>query len=723
MTAGMVSVPAIVPLKAPGTSAGSRKWMIDSNTLIELHSSTKDCVLFYTLNGTKPDPFKKIGDKSTYHFIKAFSLQPGKRTVKAIAVLKDGSRESSVNTKVFQVDLAEEKSDDENVGKLDTTWKMQAEDNNINNEEKKLFKKVIRNSDENKTPKLQQNIVKKILTDSPVKNTARSFDLGSSDDDHSLRCFNCDALRPLDPYFRFCNQCGSNLPPAPGRLRTSQMSLNNDVYPCQNCGSIIPFGSSHCSVCDMRNSGNKRTKNTDRVNCYNCGTMNPRDASECLVCDENIKGSISNSKKEVAQKPSADFIVCTSCTRINSGDARYCDWCGTKPQLFSGTVSCQRCSASNELYAEYCCSCGKVLQTPIRKSFEETIDRGNVAVKDFQGNAMELLSTLIDDNSPSWKKIPTLPVAKRRNKNVSTQSGDGLLSKIEKLSIKGVLKDSPGQGYWRQQVDHVHHHLKIYTQNNIEFRESFSHLALSGLITATAEESINNAEMCLTVKFALKDDISKKPKKYGSKNIQSGQTLINAISSTKSSKLVRPSSGKSRPNSARSRPGSARKNKKISQKQLEKEKVDAKLSKLSEENLKLLNIVKSSKIIDFEKIQDLLDSDEIDVNTRDESNVPLLKLCVINKHFDLLPLLITAGADIDKSSGLKETTALHEAVSLGINGKNAIDILLDHGASVDVKDKKGNSPYDDAISSGIDFLIGRFTKQTSKDLLKDVIKI
>lgn len=49
------------------------------------HAETDGALIYYTVNGTKPDPFQKIGDKFTYRYYKPFVLGPGKRTVKAMA--------------------------------------------------------------------------------------------------------------------------------------------------------------------------------------------------------------------------------------------------------------------------------------------------------------------------------------------------------------------------------------------------------------------------------------------------------------------------------------------------------------------------------------------------------------------------------------------------------------------------------------------------------------
>ena len=49
------------------------------------HVETAGALIYYTVNGTKPNPFQKIGEKFTYRYYKPFVLGPGKRTVKAMA--------------------------------------------------------------------------------------------------------------------------------------------------------------------------------------------------------------------------------------------------------------------------------------------------------------------------------------------------------------------------------------------------------------------------------------------------------------------------------------------------------------------------------------------------------------------------------------------------------------------------------------------------------------
>ena len=119
MTAGAVAVPTIMPLRAP--VPGQHKSAIDTNTKIELRSGTSNILsvmwnilqfhsprhiqtrssdsflsfpetsgatIYYTISGSKPEPFQTIGPaaKSTYKYREPFRLPAGRRTVKAIAI-------------------------------------------------------------------------------------------------------------------------------------------------------------------------------------------------------------------------------------------------------------------------------------------------------------------------------------------------------------------------------------------------------------------------------------------------------------------------------------------------------------------------------------------------------------------------------------------------------------------------------------------------------------
>jgi hypothetical protein len=88
MTAGSISAPYIIPLRVEQSS----KFLIDTNTLIEIRSDTHDVDIYYTLDGSKPDAFITLTTRrSTIQYKKPFYIpreltSSGKITIKALAV-------------------------------------------------------------------------------------------------------------------------------------------------------------------------------------------------------------------------------------------------------------------------------------------------------------------------------------------------------------------------------------------------------------------------------------------------------------------------------------------------------------------------------------------------------------------------------------------------------------------------------------------------------------
>lgn len=71
--------------------------------------------LYYTLNNKRPDPFQAYGEKFTRKFDYPFTLSPGKKTIKVMAMAADKSKESSVVTRTFIVHEGEKKDKDADV--------------------------------------------------------------------------------------------------------------------------------------------------------------------------------------------------------------------------------------------------------------------------------------------------------------------------------------------------------------------------------------------------------------------------------------------------------------------------------------------------------------------------------------------------------------------------------------------------------------------------------
>lgn len=65
--------------------------------------ATKGAAVFYTLNGTRPDPFQRLGRSDTFAYTSPFTLPPGRVTIKALAASQDRLHLSGVVTKEFSV--------------------------------------------------------------------------------------------------------------------------------------------------------------------------------------------------------------------------------------------------------------------------------------------------------------------------------------------------------------------------------------------------------------------------------------------------------------------------------------------------------------------------------------------------------------------------------------------------------------------------------------------
>ncbi|KAH3705211.1 annexin A6-like isoform X1 [Dreissena polymorpha] len=102
-SAGAVCPPIISPLRRH--IYGQSTTHIDTSTLIEIVCETPSTKIYFTADGTKPNPFQRTigGREVTHRYKDPFTLKEGKRTLKAIAVSKDG-RESDVNTRTYTVD-------------------------------------------------------------------------------------------------------------------------------------------------------------------------------------------------------------------------------------------------------------------------------------------------------------------------------------------------------------------------------------------------------------------------------------------------------------------------------------------------------------------------------------------------------------------------------------------------------------------------------------------
>ena len=105
----------------------------------------------------------------------------------------------------------------------------------------------------------------------------------------------------------------------------------------------------------------------------------------------------------------SDSCFCSKCSRVNSSDARFCDWCGSKPQPYQSPLICSQCQASNSAFARFCNTCGCGIEPPPRVSRQSP---GNVI-----GTVVEKRSireTVGRSENATWLpvSIPSTPAEK-----------------------------------------------------------------------------------------------------------------------------------------------------------------------------------------------------------------------------------------------------------------------------------------------------------------------
>uniref|UniRef100_A0ABI7VX13 Double zinc ribbon and ankyrin repeat domains 1 n=1 Tax=Felis catus TaxID=9685 RepID=A0ABI7VX13_FELCA len=342
MTAGSVCVPQIIPLRVP--PPGKANHEIDNNTLLEMKSDTPDVNIYYTLDGSKPEFLKRIGyrENNTFKYTKPITLPDGKIQVKAIAVSKD-CRQSGIVTKVFQVGYEPPNtvSSEDNVENIlkdsskqelkngfvgsklrkkcknaenkqgwnvnlrkspSMTWR--DEDLEVGERTDSKTWKDLRFSEspleippyheesgsrpptrQSQFPSFAHITGQKSLTSTEIMRIQRQTDF--------LKCAHCLAPRPSDPFARFCQECGSPVPPIFGcRLpppEGAQMGL------CAECGNMVPMNTPICVVCEasltlqLQPQASLRLK--EKIICRTCGTGNPAHLKYCVTCEGALLSS------------------------------------------------------------------------------------------------------------------------------------------------------------------------------------------------------------------------------------------------------------------------------------------------------------------------------------------------------------------------------------------------------------------------------------------------
>ncbi|CAF1496059.1 unnamed protein product [Rotaria sp. Silwood1] len=329
MTAGSISAPSIIPLRVGYT----QKFSIDTNTLIEIRSDTNDVDIYYTLDGSKPDAFITLATRrSTIQYKKKPFYIPrdiantGKVTIKAIAVSRDGIRESVIVTKIFDVKIIP--SDHSLSDEYENRYLYE-----LQQERKELMRKM-----QNENEKMQQKLsesMRRSTIDSLVQENPTNYTYSNSQiQTNVLRCAHCFAPKSNDLYTRFCTECG---------LSWQKLTHN----PPDNYSTRIL-----CPHCKSRNSIHLRT-------CYICENV-------LIPTSTSPEKRTSISVPTISKQTNTMMMTCSKCFRLNNPTARFCDWCSAYPDHASTSIQCTKCHTNNDSFAKFCSTCGCVLEPSLR---------------------------------------------------------------------------------------------------------------------------------------------------------------------------------------------------------------------------------------------------------------------------------------------------------------------------------------------------------------------
>nr|KAF6422233.1 double zinc ribbon and ankyrin repeat domains 1 [Rousettus aegyptiacus] len=720
MTAGSVCVPQIIPLRVP--QPGKANHEIDNNTLLEMKSDTPDVNIYYTLDGSKPEFLKRIGysENITFKYTKPITLPDGKIQVKAIAVSKD-CRQSGIVTKVFQVDCEPPdtvSSEDSVENVLKDSSKQELKNGFVGSKLRKKSKNAKNKLDWNinlrkfRDLKVGERSKPKTLKDlrfseSPLEIPAYREESGSRPPTHQsqspsfahiagqknltsteimriqretdfLKCAHCLATRPSDPFACFCQECGSPVPPIYGyRLPPPEGA---QIGLCVECGSLVPMNTPICVVCEaplalqLQPQASLRLKK--KVICHTCGTGNPAHLKCCVTCE----GALPSSQE--AGIP-ACYSVCPKCGASNHPSARFCGSCGLYMKSSAKLCVDNRLALATEepgLFAEPQ-SAWQSLNVPVPKpDVGTTKDVGTQTTGLFYPSG-KLLA----------KKELEITSLKQRQEKMSDHKP--LLTAI-----------SPGRGYWRKQLDHISAHLRSYTQNNPEFRALIAEPRMGKLLSATVHEDgyevsirlnyvqVSNKNLYLNKAVNFSDHFLSSVTEDGTRLFGSRSSLVSDCSQ-----------------------GTSDATEKVKRmKNFETKTFQEKKEQLTLENRLLLKEVGPTGDGRVSVIEQLLD-DGADPNCSDNEDRPVVTVAVINKHHEVIPVLVHRGADIDQQWGPLQNTALHEAALLGLAGRECVSALLRCNASIQKKNTRGQTAHDLALTVGDDLITSLFAAQLGLD--------
>ncbi|CAH8477085.1 unnamed protein product [Schistosoma bovis] len=313
---------------------------------------------------------------------------------------------------------------------------------------------------------------------------------------------------------------------------------------CTTCKTMNPTDVKSCIICEAKLA-------TGATNVILSGFQSTIDSHPPLPYPEMCKN--------------VRFSTCPYCHRENNLDARYCDWCGLEVpkhfqqslnggemkssdningnrQLFNsnssdsirdmssvglhntpkdnqnkitlrdGFIHCIKCDLPNPKEANYCSYCGLNLMPPPRcTGWFPMINGSSHHEFDIGGNQSEKSVSQHNYLQPVVANVSTQTYGIFYPSSTNLRRQDQLAQ--NRLSTDVQLRDriptltaiSPGRGFWRKQLDHIFAHLKLYTNNNSEFRASIGQPRFGKLLSADLCALASN-QAKITLIYSLPND-------------------------------------------------------------------------------------------------------------------------------------------------------------------------------------------------------------------------
>ncbi|XP_028828005.1 double zinc ribbon and ankyrin repeat-containing protein 1-like isoform X2 [Denticeps clupeoides] len=705
MTAGSVSAPHIIPVRAPVAARAQAR--IDTATPVEITSGTRvagaveaaldgshaaslppdspGAKIHFTLDGSRPEATRRPG---TLLFTAAIHLPAGRVTVKALAASSDG-RESAVVTKVFQVEEAGGGDEDAMIPEtLKRSPPLHGADRICSGSGSRGPPRGPGFLRSRRGPRsaLDAELVGgafRSLTSTQMSRIQRETDF--------LRCPCCLSQRASDPLARFCSHCGAAVPPLPGRRLPP--TEGGQMVVCVDCRTTVPANTSSCVACEAPIPP-QLTACRLQVLCAACGTGNPAHITHCVTCESSLPRPptpvLSGQSAPPVSSAEGKLVSCSKCHRVNQVDARYCDWCGAKPGPVPSYLTCSRCGSSSHPYANFCGSCGVFLEGPARVQSHDIprhLQHASTGPDSAARQAADAQTQTAGLFYPSAARLQ-----KSGQQEAPQRSRRPLLTAI-----------SPGRGYWRKQLDHVCAHLRSYAQNHPEFRALIGEPRMGRMVSAVIEE--DSYEVSIRINLVSATAESAEVSDAAQKSVEMSSGTPNLSSVTEGAGACDTATNRKKGRSHR--------------KSWTSTTAEEELPPLDRHLLKEVGPDGTGHVTE---VQQLLE-EGADPSCLDRDGNSALAVAVMNGHHDVIPVLVQKGADVNFQSGTLKDTALHVAAALGSDGLKCAETLLGGisgcrcNASLRKKNGRGQSAYDVAVSSGCGDLISLMAARTGQGLL------